>query len=41
VRDLYTRAGQRDDWLAYIADLRKRNKSLYALREELDAKKLE
>ncbi len=41
VRDLYTRAGQRDEWLAYIADLRKRNKSLYALREELDAKKLE
>ena len=41
VRTLYTRAGQQDEWLAYIADLRKRNKALTALRQELDARKLE
>jgi uncharacterized Zn finger protein len=41
VRTLYTRAGRKDEWLTYIADLRKRNKALSALRQELDAKKLE
>jgi uncharacterized Zn finger protein len=41
VRTLYTRAGQKDEWLTYIAGLRQRNKSLSALRQELDAKMLE
>ncbi len=40
-RDLYARDGQQAEWLVYIADLRKRNKSLYALREELDARKID
>ena len=37
VQELYLRQGQEADWAAYIEDLRASNKSLRALKEELDA----
>jgi hypothetical protein len=40
VRDLYTRAGEKAAWAAYLAALRQRNKQLWALRQELDARGL-
>jgi hypothetical protein len=36
VRELYLKQSQEAEWLAYIADLRASNKSLRALKEELD-----
>jgi len=36
IRMLYQKQGQEPEWHAYIANLRNSNKSLRALKEELD-----
>jgi len=40
VRLLYQKQGQEPEWQAYIAHLRNSNKSLRALKEELDKRGL-
>jgi uncharacterized Zn finger protein len=40
VKELYARQGRQEEWSAYIADLRTRNKMLRALTPELDARGL-
>jgi uncharacterized Zn finger protein len=37
VKDLLQRTGQGEEWTSSIAELRQRNRTLRALREELDA----
>ncbi len=40
VRRLYQKQGQESEWDAYITNLRNSNKSLRALKEELDKRNL-
>ena len=40
VKTLYQKQGQESDWHTYITDLRKSNKSLRALKEEIDKRSL-
>ena len=40
-RGLYDHLGRYEEWRAFIADLRERHRTLRALRDELNARKLE